>query len=205
MVKEIRLYVEGGGDGRDTKALLREGFAGFLRDLKAVARENKVNWSIVACGSRNATRDNFLTALETHRDAFNILLVDAEGPVSKPPKQHLEERDGWKDLAGVDNEACHLVAQMMEAWFIADREALANFYGQGFNINSIPGNPDVERIEKKDLETALSNATRHTSKKKYEKIQHGAKLLALIDVTKVRKSATHCNRLFEVLERQLAF
>ena len=32
MVKEIRVYIEGGGDGKNTKALIRQGFSGFLQD-----------------------------------------------------------------------------------------------------------------------------------------------------------------------------
>jgi hypothetical protein len=29
-VKEIRTYIEGGGDSKNTKKLIKEGFAGFL-------------------------------------------------------------------------------------------------------------------------------------------------------------------------------
>ena len=95
MVSEIRLYVEGGGDGQDTKAAVRRGFHGFLQALVLLARAKSIRWQIVACGSRQAAFHNFLTALETHRNAFNVLLVDAEGPVYDRPKAHLEKRDGW--------------------------------------------------------------------------------------------------------------
>ncbi len=45
------------------------------------------------------------------------------------------------------------MVQAMEAWFLADREALANFYDGGFLANSLPGSPtNVEAVLKDDLE-----------------------------------------------------
>jgi hypothetical protein len=63
----------------------------------------------------------------------------------------------------------------------------------------IPRNPNVEQIGKQDLESALKEATRHTAKCEYHKIHHGPKILSQFDVSKVRKAATHCNRLFMIL------
>lgn len=42
--------------------------------------------------------------------------------------------DDW-DLDGVADEQIHLMVPTMEAWLVADPEALARFYGQGFAIN----------------------------------------------------------------------
>lgn len=42
MVSEIRVYVEGGGNSKDTRARLREGFSGFLRDLVDKARQKRI-------------------------------------------------------------------------------------------------------------------------------------------------------------------
>jgi hypothetical protein len=39
MVKEIRIYIEGGGDDRDTKRQIRQGFSGFLKDLVQIGAE----------------------------------------------------------------------------------------------------------------------------------------------------------------------
>jgi len=82
MVDEIRIYVEGGGDGAYGKAQIRGGFGQFLRDPAAQARNKHIRWSVIACGSRNATFDYFKNALREHPDAFNVLLVDSEAPVS---------------------------------------------------------------------------------------------------------------------------
>lgn len=202
MVNEIRIYVEGGGNDAQTKTLLREGFNNFLRDLVAIARTKRIRWQIIASGPRNQALDDFLTALETHSDAFNVLLVNSEEHVSKSPWQHLEERDPWK-IGSIDDEHCHLMVQMMEAWLVADPSALSRFYGRGFNENAVPKNPNVEQIDKKTLLTALKDATRNTSKGEYHKTRHGFRILEQLEVAKVRHAAPHCDRLFKTLAEKM--
>ena len=203
MVTEIRIYAEGGGDQRSGKATVQEGFSKFLSPLKEMARERHIRWYIVACGSRQAAFDAFEIALQQHRDAFNILLVDAEGPVTLSPWEHLQERDHWS-IQGILDDHCHLMVQVMEAWIIADLDALRRFYAQGFNPNPIPGRDDVELIDKADLEQALRQATQNTQKGEYHKIRHGPKILALVDVGKVRNRARHCDRMFTTLSNKIS-
>lgn len=147
---EIRIYVEGGGRGKETKAAMRRGFGGFLSQLRDSARERNIRWNIIACGPRNAAIDNFFIAIRSHAQAFNLLLVDAEAPVTSAPWKHLE-RHG----ENAPDEQCHLMVQMMEAWFVADCDALANFYGSGFRAGALPTGRNVELIEKDRLESAL--------------------------------------------------
>lgn len=202
MVKEIRIYVEGGGDGANTKALIKGGFNIFLKELRQIARSKQIGWEIIICGSRNNAFRNFKNALKTHQDAFNVLLVDSEAPVNKTPWEHLKFRDNW-DSPGVDDEHCHLMVQVMESWFVADIDALRQFYGQGFKENAIPGNLNVENINKLDLEVTLNKATKDKSKGKYHKIQHGAKLLEQVEAAKVRTIAPHCDRFFTTLAQKM--
>ncbi|MBM4031795.1 MAG: DUF4276 family protein [Planctomycetes bacterium] len=198
MVREIRVYVEGGGDGKDTKAAIRYGFGCFLCSVRETARAKRARWSVIACGGRSATCDAFQTALRTHADAVNILLVDSEGPVLGSPGAHLRGCDGW-ELAGVSDEDCHLMVQLMEAWLIADPDALARFYGQGFRPNAIPASPNVEQVAKADVERSLAAATRGTTKGEYHKTRHAPALLGRVDVARVRQAAPHCERLFSRL------
>ena len=202
MVSEIRIYVEGGGDGNQTKATVREGFGRFLQEIVRAVRSQQVRWQIVACGPRQAAFENLLIALDTHPDSFNVLLVDSEGPVNHGPKEHLKSRDGW-NLPDIGTEHYHLMVQMMEAWLVADRDALSQFYGQRFNANAIPRNPNVEQIGKPDLDSALKEATRHTTKGEYHKIHHGPKILGQLDVSRVRRTAAHCDRLFTTLSDRI--
>ncbi|MFQ5794411.1 MAG: DUF4276 family protein [Candidatus Bipolaricaulia bacterium] len=165
MISEIRIYIEGGGDYKDTKARMRQGFGNFLEDLRHIARSRRIRWQIIACGPRNDAHNNFLMALETHPDAFNVLLVDSEGPVDTSPCKHLEIRDGWS-LPGVDDAHCHLMVQIMEAWLVADIDTLSDFYGHRFNPNPIPKNPNVEEIDRNSRSVcATSGRTVHIGEK----------------------------------------
>ncbi len=202
MVSEIRIYAEGGGDQRSGKAAVQEGFSKFLSPLKEMARERHIRWYVVACGSRQSAFDAFEIALKQHRDAFNVLLVDGEGPVTRSPWEHLQNRDHWP-IQGIPDDHCHLMVQVMEAWIVADLETLERFYGQGFNANPIPAQGDVELIVKADLEHALIQATRNTQKGEYHKIRHGPKILALVDVSKIRNRARHCDRMFTTLSNKI--
>lgn len=198
MLGEIRIYVEGGGDDRNTKADFRRAFGKFLISLRDVARSRTMRWSIIACGPRNAAFDNFKTALKVHPLAFNILVVDAEGPVATHPWAHLRQRDGWA-VPDAPDEHCHLMVQVMEAWLIADMDALKLFYGRDFRGNRLPADPDVEAVDKTILEDSLKAATRDTTKGKYHKTRHAPKILEMLNVQTVRRKARHCGRLFDTL------
>lgn len=199
MVKEVRIYIEGGGDGKNTKQLLRQGFSSFFKQLVQVSQSKKIKWQLILCGSRNHAFRNFKNALADHPDAFVILLVDSEAPVNQSPWEHLKSRDNW-DSPGVDDTHCYLMVQAMEAWLMADIDTLKRFYGQGFKENAISKNRNVEKIEKHLLEPSLRAATRDTkSKGEYQKIQHASKLLEMLDVDKVRKASLECDRIFTTL------
>ncbi|MEH2296253.1 DUF4276 family protein [Nostoc sp.] len=200
MVTEVRIYIEGGGDGKNTKALIRQGFSQFLKSLVEIAKSQKIKWDITICGSRNNAFRDFRNALKSHPEAFNMLLVDAEAPVSTlSPWEHLKFRDNWDEPSGVDDSHCHLMVQAMEAWFISDMATLKKFYGQGFKENSIPKNANVEIIDKDSLEPRLKAATRSTTKGEYQKIKHASKLLELLEVDTVRKASPYCDRIFTTL------
>ena len=129
--------------------------------------------SIVACGARDKAYDRFETEhKQGDREAF--LLVDAEGPVLAGGSwEHLLTRDGWKRPDGATEDQCHL----MESWFLADRETLREFYGQGFREKALPSSASIERVPKKDVEEGLKNATRDTRKGAYSKGKHSFAIL----------------------------
>jgi hypothetical protein len=195
MVSEIRIYVEG-------DPALRQGFHSFFEELRELARRKNVRWNVITCGARNLTYEAFKTALKTHPDAFNVLLVDAEESVDSNPWEHLRRRDGWSS-EGCDDEQCHLMVQTMEAWFMADIEALKRYYKQGFQEGALPKNLQVEQLSKNDLNERLKRATQHTQKRAYHKTRHAPHILAQIDVANVCQVAPHCNRLFITLRAKL--
>jgi len=202
MVTEIRIYIEGGGESRSTKDELRGGYRAFLQEIYDLASTKRIRCRIVMCGGRNSAFDDFKTAIQSHPQSFNVLLVDAEAPVLLTPWAHLQQRDGWISSSVPDNH-CHLMVQLLEAWFLADKDALKSYYGQGFNSNPIPGNPNVEQIAKATVASAMGIATRNTQKGEYRKIRDASRLLERISPAVVRVKSPHCDRLFTELSEQI--
>ncbi len=195
-MRPIQIFVEGGGSTVKTKSQLRSGLRDFLERAGYVCR-------MIPCGRRDDAFKYWRTALSVDPEALNLLLVDSEGPVEKDslPWRHLRKSDpSWQPPADTEGQ-CHLMVQMMEAWFLADPEALAAYYGQHFGAKALPGRENVEQIAKADIERSLKDATKKTQKGEYHKIRHGAELLARIDPTKVRKRAPHCDRLLATLAK----
>jgi hypothetical protein len=189
---EIRLYVEGGGNSESRKKL-RKSFRAFLEKGEERIKRESARLRIIFCGSKSDTYDNFKYSLSDHRQAFNILLVDSDGP--KELSQNCWQYLGWNAL-GTNESHCHLIVQEMEAWFIADIETLKNFYGRRLKEKAIR-NHKVEEIA--NPKEALRKACQDT----YHEIDHAADLLGRVDAAKVRKVSPHCNRLFETLATEL--
>lgn len=202
MVKEIILCVEGGGDA-NSKARFREGIGRLLDDLRLEAVKHGVQLRIVPGGSRSNTFDEFTRMHVARRDGVLVLLlVDSEGPVDCSPREHLDHSDNWK-LSGVADEQVHLMVQTMEAWLVADPDALERFYGKGFTRGILPKTQIVENIPKDDLEPALKRATRDTAKGEYHKTRHAFAILAQLDVNTVRQRAPHFDRLVRTIRAYL--
>ncbi len=200
----VAVYMEGGGDSAEGKAPLRRGMGEFLRSLRDAARQKRLDWKVVACGSRNDAHDAFVNATRNSPQSVNILLVDSEGSVANPlsPRTHLIQRDGW-DLTGVGEDSVHLMIQAMEAWIVADGGAVANYYGQHFLKGALPGARNLEGIGKALIEQALKRATAQTQKKEYQKIRDAAALLERIDPGIVRRRCPSCERLFTTLSQTI--
>jgi hypothetical protein len=199
-VKEIRIYVEGGGD-KDSKARLRIAFSRFLGPLQETARQKRIRWQVIACGSRSDTLANFSVALRQHPDALNFLLVDAEGPLTGSPAEHLAQTEGAaRGIADAPEAQVHLMVEAMEAWIVADAAALKGYYGQDFQASALPRTKNVETIPKQRLMAALDTATRNTQKGRYHKTHHAPELVERLSPSAVRQRAPHCDRLFVTLE-----
>ncbi|RCJ21063.1 hypothetical protein A6S26_24975 [Nostoc sp. ATCC 43529] len=199
--------------GKETTTGLRPGFIKFFQELYDIAAEN-INIFIVMCGSRRDAYENFKIALQSQPEAFNVLLIDAESSVDSTvtPWEHLRNRTEdhpWiLDAVNFEDEQCHLMVQTMEAWFIADIDALRKFYGEEFRedtiLHEMARYDSVEKVSKRTLKVWLEAATRRTDKKKYHKTNHAPKLLELLDVAKVRQASPYCDRLFTTLTTIMA-
>ena len=194
-----RLYVEGGGDQKPLRTKCRRAFREFLQKAGIAGRLPR----IFASGGRKEAYDDFRHALRATRgDEFVVLLVDSEGPAATGagPWRHLKDRDGWDKPAGATDDHVHLMVQCMEAWFLADRPALARYFGNGFNEKSLPRRTDVEEVSKQDIERGLNAATRKSrTKDAYCKGRDSFALLADLDPVKVADASPHAKRFLEAL------
>jgi hypothetical protein len=194
------LYVEGGGDHNEALTTrCRKAFAEFF--LKAGVPRGTV--SIIPCGGRRQTYDDFKIAVANRGKRHPMLLVDSEAPVADPadPWKHVADREGdkWPRPHGAKNDQIHFMAQAMEAWFYADKEGLAKYYDQHFKSSALSLRTNVEEIPKADLFDRLKRATKDCQKGEYSKGQHSFKVLAQIDPSKVRSASPHAERLLTTL------
>jgi hypothetical protein len=197
----IRVYVEGGGDDNPGLSKCRRGFSDFFRKVMPPRTMPR----IIACGGREQAFDRFRTAVERYPDAFCMLLLDSEEPGSPGENAwaFLDRTTEWTRPVKATDEQVHLMVQLMESWFLADKDALVRFYGQGFNLGSLPARSDIDNIAKADVERGLKEATRHTRTKGVYRKAHGFDILALIDPRAIKRaSPDHAGRLFDILRRE---
>ena len=194
VLTEIRIYFEGDDS-------LKRGFHAFFAELVTMARDKRIKVYFIAAEGTPA-RD-FAIAIRSHPNAWNILLLDTDGPDTGNLSASLCAEQGWEKP---HEESIFWMVEMMEAWFHADKDALETFYGNGFKRNALKANPKVEQISKKDLKDGLSAATRNTTKGDYydNKTRDGPELLARIDPRRVREAAPNCRRLFDVVLAKLS-
>ena len=195
----VTVYVEGGGTRRVSKKRCRQGFSEFFRNAGLSGRMPR----IFAGGGRQTAYDSFHTALaKAAENDFAVLLVDSEGPVAARSDSwlHLSNQDKWEKPQGATDDNTYLMVQCMEAWFLADKDALARYFGDGFNENSLPRRADVEGVSKRDIARGLKMATRQCKQKGvYHKGRHSFAILAELDSERVTTGSPHARRLIDTL------
>ena len=196
MVSEIYIYFEGDES-------LRTGFNAFIRRAINSAHERRARFRLIPGGPTDETIKDFMDGLQASPDALHILLVDSDRADNGRLIASIKSRSTWDARigAGVQNSQIHFMVQVMESWFLADKDALASYYGRGFRSNRLPQNPNVEQVPKADVIRGIASAASDTSKKTYHKTRHAPALLQAIDPAKVRSAAPNCNKLFDALQR----
>ena len=180
---------------------MRNGFDALLRAQKQAARAKRLGWKLVPSGGRDHAYHAFRNTIDNaHEATFVILLVDSEEAVAREsddeaadgiaPIQHLRKRDGWR-FDDAEAPQVHLMVQCMEAWIVADSEAVAAYYGTAFQGTALPKRLNLEEEPKPEVMAKLKKATAKTQKGEYAKIKHASNLLALIEPVKV---AARCAR-----------
>ena len=186
-MSHVCLYIEGG------RGLVAP-FKDFIEKAVPGARHAM---QITLCAGRDDAVHDFLLGISKKPFLSHILLIDSEGPDDGRLFESLRRTREWtkRNPDSVSGDQVFWMVQLMEAWFLADRDALRKYYGSGLNENSLIGNPKVEEIPKLDVLDSLKNATRDTSKGKYLKGAHAARLLGYLNPACVRSVAPNFERL----------
>lgn len=155
-MKSVRIYVEGGGPTEEFKSQLRVGLDQLFAAQKTSAQRRRMKWRVIPSGSRRQALEAFIDAWRNvDSETIVVLLVDSEDPLpaedptdrdrnAQQRRSHLIQRDGWNELKEVSSPHVHLMVQCMEAWIVADPEALARFYDKGFHANRLPARRNLE-------------------------------------------------------------
>lgn len=194
MVSRVVIHFEGNGK-------LKEGFR------KLFERRVKVKFILIAGGSNAETVKDFLRSCRQNPSDLNVLLIDSEGPAQSVSEamRALRSRRYWNANAAPEDERINFMVQAMEAWFIADRNALKRHFGKGFGVGSLPNPQNAESVSPKDLTDSINQALRAIGgrrRRKYDKVRDGARLLALIDESTVRRNCPSFGRLMDFLSRE---
>lgn len=177
--QRMEVYLEG-------NRRLRTPMKSFLRNAARTIHNLSINLNVHPSGSRD---DAIKRCIKDHNA---LLLIDSEGEDISQLDQRVRSQIG---------QANHpfFMVQKMEAWFIADRNALRNHFGAGFRESALPGNPNVEEVSIQDIDNALRNATRECAKQRYSKGRDDVGLLNELNPATVYDACPNFARLIDFL------
>ena len=193
----VSIYIEGGGESGKLNHVFRTGWRDFFTSAGLTGRLP----AVVRCGDRaNAFRRFSVALREAGDNELPILLVDSEGPVrdGQSAWEHLQKSDGWRQPASAGDSHAYLMVQAMEAWLMADRDALREYFGRGFNENRLPRQTDPEQISPNSLESSLKNASSGCGRQ-YAKGTVSLEILGRVDTGKVEERCSHAKVLLDHL------
>jgi hypothetical protein len=197
----VRIYVEGGGEGKPADSDFRYGWKRFLNELHELARTNGYHSLEVVRGKGRANTFHRFTKHNTeHPNDLCVLLVDAETAVPQNARvwDVVARRAGdkWQCPSWATERHLYLMVYFVETWLLTDQDALREFFKRGFNQKPLP-TTNLEGRPIDEIENALKKATQNSSKGPY---RHGQahEIIGIVDPNKVR-TLTHGQRLFDSL------
>ena len=194
----VKLYVEGAGKTDLQRSQCRQAFGTFFETAGLAGRRPRT----VPCGGRNSAYEAFVTAVKIGKHGqLPLLLVDSEDAVNPNHTvwQHLNARDNWDKPDGATDDQAFLMVQVMETWFLADREMLRNYFGAEFRGNHLHAWPALEEVPKATVLDALERSTAGCEKKRYAKGKISFELLEKLDPHKVKDACPHAKALLDYL------
>lgn len=202
MVKRhVRVYIEGGAEGRTADRDFRRGWKKFLNELHELARTNGYHSLEVVRGKGRGNAFRRFTKHKTeHPGDLCVLLADAEtvAPSGAQVWSIVASREGdnWQCPSWATERHLYLMVQFVETWLLTDQNALQQFFKRGLDLSALP-TTNLEDRSKNDIEDALRRATRDSSKGSY---RHGQahEIIEIVRPDRV-KTLRHGQRLFYTL------
>ncbi len=195
-----KLYLEGGGDSKDSHSRCREGFRKLIEGSGFIGRLPR----LVACGVRNSTFDDFKTGHATKPESdYVAMLIDSEEPMDdiEAAWQHLIRHDGWDKPAGASDEQVLFMTTCMETWIVADRKTLAEHFGSNLQKSALPALNNLERRPRQEVQKKLAHATRKCANV-YTKGKRSFEVLGKLSPTELSKLPSF-RRMVRILEKNL--
>jgi hypothetical protein len=195
----VKIYAEGGGPGQLYDSLFRAAWKQFFQAAGLAGRLPRV----IRGEGRSQTFDLFVTAVRNPRPAeVALLLVDSEQAVAQgnTPWQHLKSRDNWDKPPQAGPDDAFLMVQVMETWFLTDRQMLRNYFGAALREQHLPEWPTPEAVAKQTVFDALHHATAGCSKS-YSKGKVSFDLLSRVSPGLVQAACPHALTLLNRLRQ----
>jgi hypothetical protein len=196
-----RIYLEGGGDTRDTLARCREGFRKLLENCGFTGRMPR----LFASGGRGTAYDDFKTAHESSvAGDYVAMLIDSEEPMADIEKTwaHLAKYGPGKKPKGAHDDQVLLMVTCMETWIVADRAALAAHYGAELREKALSPLVNLEDRQRHDVQDCLTRATRKCGNA-YAKGKRSFEILKKLDPEALAKQLPSCARVRRILNKKL--
>ena len=193
-----KIYIEGGGEGRDLDIRFREAWTKFF---KSAGLSDRMPRPVRGKGRAN-TFDLFSTALRNSQVAeMPLLLLDSADSVTQGHSvwERLKVRDGWDKPDKATDGYAYLMVQVMETWLLADLDALRAYFGNDFKPTKIPAWTDLEAQSKQNILDALDKATVGCGAKRYAKGKISFEVLGRINPESVKQKCPHARRLLDFL------
>jgi hypothetical protein len=199
----VRLYVEGGPRGANAEGL-REIRKAFKQHFERID-SRLASMEVVAKGSTDQTIKGYVEGVRQFSSESAVaLLVDSETPVSVgDAAKHLEAKLDSRNVPTAARKNIFLMVQCFEAWLVTDAAVLEKCFGNKLRSNALPKNPDVEAVPKADIFVALRDAIKPTPAKRYNKVRHGAQILAVLSPVRVGERASHARDLHRFLQNSV--
>ncbi|HMG76072.1 MAG TPA: DUF4276 family protein [Pyrinomonadaceae bacterium] len=190
MVKRfVRVYIEGGAEGKSEGNTFRESWKKFLNELHELARQHGYHGLKPVRGKGRAETFRLFAAHQSvHPEDLCALLVDSEtkAPEGSSVWNIVANRtsDNWQRPVWAEERHLYLMVHFVETWLLTDQNALQQFFKNGFTTTPLP-TTNLETRSKAEVLAALKKATQNTPKGAY---RHGQanEIIKIVSPEKVK-------------------